>query len=424
MKCDIRTCKRVTYDTIRSVLIGTLTGLAITFFANTVSFLGNLNEQYPALLLLLPFASCITLKIYQKLGDAYRRITVEAIDIIHESEDEILNPKRKVSPWMGVVAYIAAALSHLSGASVGKEGAGVQIGLSVGELLSRAEKKLTPPDYHVHEDRYFMCAAAAAFGSLFGSPITGVLFGMSFATPDVLRLDMLYPCIVSSYSAVAISTIAGIHIMTIPWFAELQLNFTNLFIVIVFSIITGFLTRLFIKGLEDFQSLVHRAFGSKAFSAIIPALLVLFIFILITIFTGDLGYSGLSLDLLYSAIDGRGVPLYAFILKALLVFMSIAAGFVGGEVVPLLVTGSTFGYAFASLFGLRTGAFAALGAIGMLSGGTNLPIVCFALGIELFSYDEPALLFVATCISFLASGEKGIYHHQILRIRQRLRKNT
>ena len=93
MKCDIRTCKRVTYDTIRSVLIGTLTGLAITFFANTVSFLGNLNEQYPALLLLLPFASCITLKIYQKLGDAYRRITVEAT-FTFKTVQELLGRRR------------------------------------------------------------------------------------------------------------------------------------------------------------------------------------------------------------------------------------------------------------------------------------------------------------------------------------------
>ena len=156
MKCDIRTCKRVTYDTIRSVLIGTLTGLAITFFANTVSFLGNLNEQYPALLLLLPFASCITLKIYQKLGDAYRRITVEAIDIIHESEDEILNPKRKVSPWMGVVAYIAAALSHLSGASVGKEGAGVHrrhLSLCKAHSQHRAEGKPCGEEDRHHRKR-------------------------------------------------------------------------------------------------------------------------------------------------------------------------------------------------------------------------------------------------------------------------------
>ena len=102
-----------------------------------------------------------------------------------------------------------------------------------------------------------------------------------------------------------------------------------------------------------------------------------------------------------------------------MVFLSIAAGFVGGEVVPLLVTGGTFGYTFASLFGLQTGAFAVLGAIGMLTGGTNLPLVCFALALELFSYDEPLLLFMMVAISYLSSGNSGIYQHQRIAMRMR-----
>ena len=141
--------------------------------------------------------------------------------------------------------------------------------------------------------------------------------------------------------------------------------------------------------------------------------------IIIFIFTDSFDYNGLSLDLLYRAIDGRGVPLYTFILKALMVFLSIAAGFVGGEVVPLLVTGGTFGYAFASVLGLETSPFAVLGAIGMLTGGTNLPLVCFALAIELFSYSEPGLLFMTVALSYLASGDKGIYHHQKIAMRKR-----
>ena len=425
MILDIETCGRIAINTFRSVLIGTLTGVAITIFANTVSLMGNLNEIHPALSLLLPFAAYLTMLIYQKLGDAYRKITVEAIDRIHEIENPELKLNHgKISPWMGVVAYIAAALSHLSGASVGKEGAGVQIGLSVGELLSRAEKKIIPVHYRGHEDRYLMCSAAAAFGSLFGSPITGVLFGLSFATPDLIRLDMLYPCIVSSYFAVIISELLGIHRMVIPWFAELSFNVENLVIVAVFAALIGLMTRLFICGLKAFRDIVHKAFGSKAFSAVVPSILVLIAFIFIALFTDDMSYSGLSLDLLYASIDGRGVPIYAFILKAILVFLSISAGFVGGEVVPLLVTGSTFGYAFASIFGLRTGAFAALGAIGMLSGGTNLPLVCFALGLELFSYEEPPLLFAAVSIAYLCSGETGIYQHQAMALKNKLAKRS
>ena len=99
-------------------------------------------------------------------------------------------------------------------------------------------------------------------------------------------------------------------------------------------------------------------------------------------------------------------------MKALLVILSISAGFIGGEVVPLLVVGSAIGYTAASILSLPTSSFAALGALGMLSGGTNLPLVCFALGLELFHYPDPTLLFIAVTVAYVTSGNEGIYAHQ------------
>ncbi len=413
---------RIAFNTVRSLAVGLTVGFFITFFANTVSFAGAINLHYPFLILLIPFGAIITLKIYQKLGDSFRKTTVSAIDTIHDLEDDAnegkLRPGR-ISPWMGPVAYIAAAISHITGASVGKEGVGVQIGLAIGELFTKLERKLAWKGHLGREDYYLMTGSAAAFGSLFGSPISGVLFGLMFATPDMLRLDALYPCLVSSYAAVYVAWKMKIHKMEIPDFTELPATLENLFTVIIFAAIIGLLSRLFLFLLERFRKSVEERFGSKVLSALIPALLVTALSILVYMLTGSFDYNGLSLDLLYRAIDGRGVPLYAFIIKALMVFLSIAAGFVGGEVVPLLVTGGTFGYAFSSLLGLETAPFAVLGAIGMLTGGTNLPLVCFALALELFSYSEPLLLFMTVSIAFLTSGNNGIYKHQRIAFRKR-----
>ena len=79
-----------------------------------------------------------------------------------------------------------------------------------------------------------------------------------------------------------------------------------------------------------------------------------------------------------------------------------------------MVSGSLAGWLFASITGADCGAFAALGAIGLLSGGTNLPLVCFILGFELFHYSELTLLFIMCSISFIVSGRSGIYSHQKL----------
>lgn len=91
----------------------------------------------------------------------------------------------------------------------------------------------------------------------------------------------------------------------------------------------------------------------------------------------------------------------------------LAASFSGGLVEPLPVIGSGPGATFASFTGLEVSGLLSLGALTMSSGGTNLPLVCFALGLELFDDSEPILLFLATGISFIASGKHGIYRTQI-----------
>lgn len=401
-------------DAVRSLMIGTLAGVLITIFANTVSFLGDFNHHFPYIVLLMPLGAYLTLMLFNFLGDAYKRITSTAIDFIHDGEAEDAGAVRpghaglKITPLMGLIAYISAAISHLVGASIGKEGAGVQIGLSASELIYRIDRRIMPRGKRGRGDYYLMCGAAAAFGSLFGSPVAGTLFGLTFASPDVLHLPVLFPSLISSYTAVLVSSLLGIHRMAIPAFEVLPVTIGNAFTVIAFACVVGLVARLFVTLLEAFK----KSFGSPVIAALIPSLLAAVMLITLYFRTNDTDYTGLSLDLLYAAIDGRGVPYYAFILKATLVFLSISAGFTGGEVVPLLVTGGTMGYTIASLIGLDTAAFSVLGAIGMLAGGSNLPLACFALGLELFGYNEPMLLFLAVAFAFIASGRESIYQHQ------------
>ena len=78
---------KVAANTVRSIAVGITAGLAITFFADTVAYLGDINSRYPLLILLLPLGAYLTLRIYQKLGDSFRRTTISAIDTIHDLEE-------------------------------------------------------------------------------------------------------------------------------------------------------------------------------------------------------------------------------------------------------------------------------------------------------------------------------------------------
>lgn len=398
---------------IRGILVGVLTGLAIVVFANTIALMGSINSKYPFLFLLLVPAALLTYVVYKKVGEDFKKATVFAIDEIHLDEDINLikaHKKSNISPFMGVIGYFMASLAHLVGASVGKEGVGVQIGLSVASFAKKGEERLLKS----HTDRreyYLMSGASAAFSALFGSPVSGVLFGTQFASPDITRLDAFLPCLISSYSAYFVSSALDVHILHIPLYSMLPLSVGNAIHVCLFAIIVGLGAKFFCIGLEKFKKFSQKIFRSKLSNVAFPAALATIIILANYLLKEHFAFNGLSTGLLYSSISGS-VELYSFILKAALIFLSIAAGFVGGEVVPLLVLGSTFGYTFAHIFGLQTGAFAALGALGMLAGGTNLPVVCFALGIELFHYDEPVLLFLAVALSYIASGNESIYAHQ------------
>lgn len=407
---------------IRGLAVGLLSGLFITLFANTIHYMGVLNRKYEYLYLFLPFGAIVTYLAYKKLGYKYKKTTVNAIDKIHVQEARkeknlaSIQSVENVNPLTGVAGYIFSAISHLFGASVGKEGVGVQIGLSAGAFLDEAENKVSKLLKIKDSDStayYMMSGAAAAFGSLFGSPIAGILFGLQFASPDIIRLDAILPCTLASISATLVTSYLGTHIMVIPASIPLAFSVSNLIIVIFFASIVGFFVRFFCIAIERCKSIGERRQGKiKPIAAVaIPSCIAIAIIALNHFLTGSYSYNGLSTDLMYSAISGT-IPLYAFLLKALLILLAVLSGFIGGEVVPLLVTGATFGYTFASIFSLETSPFAVLGALSMLSGGTNLPIVCFLLGLELFKYQEPWLLFVACTLSYVASGKRGIYDHQ------------
>ncbi len=412
---------------IRGLAVGLLTGVFIYVFASTIMWSEYVNDRLAFLYLFLPLGAVLTYLVYKKIGDRYRNATVQAIDEIHaqingekspENESENIaeyQRKESISPLTGLVGYFMAALSHLLGASIGKEGVGVQIGITTGVLLNKGEnllKRVLKKDSFETNQFYLMSGASAAFGALFGSPISGILFGTQFASPDVTRIDAFLPCTIASYTAVFVVRALKSPIITIPTYMALPFDMKNAAIVALFAIFIGIVAKFFCYALELFKSWCKKLFKKSEIAQVVfPSILIVLIMTVNWVFFDNFDYNGLSEDLLYSSISSA-VPYWAFALKALLVFLAIAAGFVGGEVVPLLVFGSTLGFTVSSVLHLNTGAFAVLGAIGMLSGGTNLPVVCFTLGLELFHYNEPWLVFIMAALSYVTSGKRSIYAHQ------------
>lgn len=96
--------------------------------------------------------------------------------------------------------------------------------------------------------------------------------------------------------------------------------------------------------------------------------------------------------------------------------LSLGAGFQGGEVTPLFEIGATLGSSLAVILQLSVPFLAGLGFIGVFSGATNTPIACFIMGIELFGSEAALFFFMICLISYMCSGNAGIYSAQKVEI--------
>ena len=92
--------------------------------------------------------------------------------------------------------FISSVLSHLVGASVGREGAALQLGAGMGSVFSKI--------LHLNEkDRKLivMCGMSACFAGLFGTPITAAIFCIEIFSVGVFYMSALVPCMFSDFIA-------------------------------------------------------------------------------------------------------------------------------------------------------------------------------------------------------------------------------
>lgn len=412
--------------TVRALVLGLCIGPVISLLTFLVAKAGEIRAEHPWLLLCIPLGALLTALLYQKLGPYLKEGSSQVIDLINQGILDIAHPtsigyeldrdahKQRISTKMAPLLLFNTFITHLVGASGGKEGVGVQIGASIASYVSRLEHHvLGRPQTIQQKGIWLISGAGAAFGALFNAPIAGTLFGMQFSNPRVNRTDALLPCLIASFTACLASQALHIHTL-LPIRAEtFLLDLPTILILTALSILLGFASRLFCHLIHLTKHLFSRITTNPYKKALIASLLLLFASLAIYGITGTFDYNGLSLKLIIEAENGttgKLAPLFKLILTAL----TIGSGFIGGEVIPILVIGATTGSLFSSLLPIPVSALSMFGAIGMLSGSTKLPLACFMLGLELYGFGNPTALFLVCSIAYLFSGRLSIYERQIV----------
>ena len=92
--------------------------------------------------------------------------------------------------------------------------------------------------------------------------------------------------------------------------------------------------------------------------------------------------------------------------------LTLGAGYKGGEIVPALYIGATFGCLYSQLLGFDPALCAAIGMGALFCGVTNCPISSLFICFELFGYEPMPYFLLAVAFSYWVSGYSGLYRAQ------------
>ena len=115
---------------IFAILCGLLIGVIGVLFHECIDYVTELRLAHPQILLLLPFGAVLILFLYRRTGRGAEGGTNLIISSIQSGKTVPLR--------MAPLIFIATTISHLAGASVGREGAALQLGGSIGHYIASA----------------------------------------------------------------------------------------------------------------------------------------------------------------------------------------------------------------------------------------------------------------------------------------------
>lgn len=380
---------------VLSFIVACLAGSASAFFLHALDWATSTREAYPWLIWLLPIAGFVVGWCYLRMGRPVEAGNNLIIDEIHD-------PKRVIPLRMVPMVLIGTVVSHLFGASVGREGTAVQMGGALADRLTHV-LRMRPENRRI----ILMAGMAAGFSSVFGTPLAGAIFGLEVLAIGRMRYDALFPCMVAAIAADRIGLLLGVHHTHYSVLEVAPLGVMSVLSVVAAGILFGLIGMIFANSAHAIGAFMKRHVSYAPLRPLIGGLVVA-----VAVWAVDgYRYIGLGIPSIVQAFRQPIAP-WDFLGKLLFTVASLGTGFKGGEVTPLFYIGATLGNALAPLLHLPFSMLAGLGFVAVFAGAANTPIATIVMAIELFGPDIAPFSAIACIAAYLFSGHSGIYHAQ------------
>ena len=375
-----------------SLLVGIVCGLVGTFFVKSISAVTLLRENNGWILYLLPVCGLVLTFIYKLLKE-------NGIGTNHIIKS--VRTEEKVSPLLSLAVFSGTVLSHFGGASVGREGAALQLGGSIGELF--AEKFKISEDYR---RIIVMSGMSGLFSALFGTPIAAFVFVLEVVRIGKRCLVAIVPAFISSITAFLIANKLGVEPERFPVNEFPDFSFEILWKFVLISVVGAFVSWIFVNALHKTEKIFGKAIKNEYIRVVAGGLII----ILLTKILGTTDYNGGGINVVHHVFTHGEVNYEAFLLKIVFTAISVGAGYKGGEIVPTIFIGGTLGGAGALLLGLDPAFGGAIGITALFSGVTNCPFATVILACEMFGIEGVGYYLIASAISFTLSGKISLYN--------------
>lgn len=388
---------RTGWDLGMGSVVGALAGLASALFLWLLDKVLHLRAQHLWLIALLPVFGMLSAWIYHRWGQESERGGALILD-------EVLEFRGRVPTRMAPLVLVGTLLTHLGGGSAGREGTAVQMGASLARTLGKlpwAWLRLTQSRQRL----LLMAGVSAGFGSLFGTPVAGAVFGMEVIAIGKLHYEGLLVCGAASFVADGVCRGLGIQHFHFP-VASLAMSPLLALKLALFAIPVALVAGGFSELTHHLGAWTRQRLSNPYLRAALGGLAVIALALLFR--TTD--FLNLGTVWLPRVLEGTGpVPSWAFAAKFLFTVVTLGFGFKGGEVTPLFVIGALLGSALAPVLDLPVPFIAAVGFIALFAAASNTPIASTLMGIELFGSGFAGPLVITCFLAYVLVGHRGIY---------------
>jgi len=303
------------------------------------------------------------------------------------------------------MVLVGTVLTHLFGGSAGREGTAVQMGASLTDWFSHRLKLSS-----ALRRQLLAAGVAGGFGSVFGTPIAGAVFGLEFVVLGRIEYQALVPALVASLIGDLTTRALGIAHANYPAPPAVALSPLLLAKWVLFAVAVALTTTLFIELTHGLKRLGERFIPRVPLRMLLGGLLVVLGWKLI----GTSDYLGLGVEVILQSFSDPELPSYAFLLKLLFTAVTLGAGFLGGEVTPLFFVGAALGNALAQLLGLPLPLGAGVGMAAVFAAASNTPLALSIMAVELLGPSVFPHVVIVAVLAYLLTGHRSIYPAQRL----------